>query len=193
MTSPGEGGGAPVVERRVGILGGSFDPPHVGHVMAALYALVTAPLDVVLVIPVFRHPFAKHLTPYEHRLAMCRLAFAELRRVEVAEVERELGGESLTLHTVEHLAATHPDWRLRLVLGTDVVPELPKWHRFDRVRELAPPFFIERAGHATDTTRTRLPEVSSTRIREELRAGRPVNDDVPDAVIAYAKAHGLYR
>lgn len=191
MTSAGDVV-APPRPRRVGILGGSFDPPHVGHVMAALYALLTAPLDAVIVVPVFRHPFAKDLTPFDHRMAMCALAFGDLRNVTVSDVERDLGGESLTLRTVAHLSTAHPEWQLRLILGSDVIPELPKWHRFDRVREIAPPFFIERAGHAGDPDRVRLPEVSSTDVRAALRSGRSVAHDVPDAVIAYVRAHGLY-
>ena len=93
---------------RVAVFGGSFNPPHVGHVLGVVYALSTAPIDEVLVVPVYQHPFAKDLAPFADRLAMCRLAFGWLPRVTVSTVEEELGGESRTLRTVEHLRADHP-------------------------------------------------------------------------------------
>src|SRR6478735_3989939 len=93
--------------RRVAIFGGSFNPPHVAHVLAVVYALSTAPIDEVLVVPVFHHPFSKELASFDERLAMCELALGWIPRVVVSSVERDLGGSSLTLRTVEHLAATH--------------------------------------------------------------------------------------
>ncbi|WP_437736591.1 nicotinate (nicotinamide) nucleotide adenylyltransferase [Sorangium sp. So ce1335] len=132
--------------RRVAIFGGSFNPPHVAHVLAATYAIAVAPIDEVLVVPVYRHPFAKELAPYEHRLAMCHLALGWLPGVSVSTVERELGGESLTLRTLEHLAAEHPGWAMRLLVGADVLPDLPRWHRFDRIEQIAPPIVLGRSG-----------------------------------------------
>lgn len=190
---------------RVGVFGGSFNPPHVAHVLAITYALSVGPLDRVLVVPVFRHPFAKDLTPYEHRLAMCQLAFGWLPRVDVSTVERELGGESLTLKTLEHLAQAHPEWRMRLIVGSDVLPDLPRWHRFDRVAELAEPLVIQRSGAApvadaagrspaSAAARPLLPELSSTEVRElfALRDHAALGALVPREVVAYATEHGLY-
>src|SRR3954453_19837484 len=88
-----EAPGAP----ELAILGGSFDPPHFGHVFLAAYALGSANVERVLVVPVFQHAFAKPLSPFEDRLHMCELAFRDLRRVEVSDLERELGGVSRTL------------------------------------------------------------------------------------------------
>ena len=87
---------------RVAIFGGSFNPPHVAHVLAVTYVLATEDLDEILVVPCFRHPFAKELAPFEDRFAMCELAMAWLPKVTVSRVEQELGGESRTLRTVEH-------------------------------------------------------------------------------------------
>jgi nicotinate-nucleotide adenylyltransferase len=81
---------------------------------------------------------------------MCRLAVEWLPRVEVSPVERELGGESWTLRTLEHFAAAHPGWAMRLLVGADVLPDLPKWHRFDRIAELARPIVLGRAGFNGD-------------------------------------------
>ncbi len=181
---------------RVAVFGGSFNPPHVAHVLAAVYVLSTEPVDEVLVVPVYRHPFAKELAPYEDRLEMCRLAFGWIPRVRVSTVERELGGESLTLRTLEHLRGTFPDWSMRLLLGADVIADLPKWHRFDRISEIASPLFVGRAGVTTEgAPEPILPRISSTEVREAI--GRfdleRVEKLVPREVITYAVRQGLYR
>jgi len=180
--------------RRVGIFGGSFNPPHVAHVLAAAYTLLVAPIDELWVIPVYQHPFSKELAPFEKRLAMCQLAFAGLPGVHVSDVERELGGESRTLRTLEHLQGAHPRWAMRLVIGSDVVADLPKWHQFDRIALLAPPFVLERHGSANRPDRALLPAVSSTEIRDLFRAGRV--DELallmPQTVLDFARSEGLY-
>jgi nicotinate-nucleotide adenylyltransferase len=189
---------------RVAVYGGSFNPPHVGHVLGVVYALSTAPIDEVLVVPVFRHPFAKDLAPYADRVAMCRLALGWLPRVTVSTVEEELGGESLTLRTVEHLGAAHPGWALRLLVGSDVLSDLPKWHRWDRIAELAPPLVMGRAGVEAPPVNVTwvgtpedavLPRVSSSEIREALAAGDvdAVRALVPASVLDHIARRGLYR
>ncbi|MFT3766120.1 MAG: nicotinate (nicotinamide) nucleotide adenylyltransferase [Minicystis sp.] len=190
--------------RRVAIYGGSFNPPHVGHVLGVVYALSTAPIDEVLVVPVFRHPFAKNLAPYPDRLAMCRLALGWIPHVTISTVEEDLGGESLTLRTVEHLLAKHPSWSLRLLVGSDVLADLPKWHRWDRIAALAPPLVMGRAGvEAAEAAVTwvgkpedaMLPRVSSSEIRTALAAGKrgAVQALVPASVLEYIEQKGLYR
>jgi nicotinate-nucleotide adenylyltransferase len=189
----------------VAFFGGSFNPPHVGHVLAVAYARSVFEVDRVFVVPVFRHPFAKELAPYDARLEMCRLALAWIPGVEVSTVERDLGGESLTLRTIEHLVSAHPDWSWRLLIGEDVVGDLPKWHRFDRIAELAPPLVLGRRGAAATEApdaepvgrvgEPLLPRISSTEVREALRSGAldGVRDRVPPPVLAFASARGLYR
>ncbi len=130
------------MRKSVAIYGGSFDPPHVSHVLAAVYALKIGGFDRVLVVPVFEHAFHKQLTPFQHRLRMCELAFAGIDGVEVSPVERDLVTPSLTLRTLEHLASLHPDWSMRLLLGSDVLGEAAKWHAFERISELAPPYVV---------------------------------------------------
>lgn len=76
----------------LGVFGGSFDPPHLAHVMLAAYVLAAYPLDRLLVAPTFRHPLGKQLTDYEHRVKMCELALADLARVEISRIEQEMGG-----------------------------------------------------------------------------------------------------
>ena len=188
---------APAPARRtVAIFGGSFNPPHVGHVLAVAYVLACTEVDACLVIPTYQHPFAKALAPFEDRLEMCRLAFADLARVEVSRVEEELGGESRTVRTLELLHVQHPDWRMRLVVGGDVVHEMDRWWEPDRVRALAPPLVLGRLGVVPPPGHERaphvLPEVSSTAIRAALARGEPVSTLIPRAVEAYVRRRALY-
>jgi nicotinate-nucleotide adenylyltransferase len=184
--------GGPVVA----VFGGSFNPPHVGHVLAVAYVLACVEVDRVLVVPCFRHPFAKALASFQHRVEMCRLAFSDLQRAEISTVEEELGGDSLTVRTLEYLQQKHPDWSLRLVLGGDVVPELPRWTRPDRIVALAKPIILGRAGVSLPpehgSAPTVLPDVSSSSIREALARGESPGPMLPLAVAEYIRAHGLY-
>jgi len=178
------------------IFGGSFNPPHIAHVLAVSYVLATEDADLVAVVPCYQHPFAKELAPFADRFAMCERAMGWLPRTTVLRVEEELGGESRTLRTVQHLAKVHPDWRMRLVLGADVLLEGPRWQGFDRVTELAPPVILGRVGVVTaKAPRAILPEVSSSAIREAISNGRmaEVATLLPRDVLTYIEANRLYR
>jgi nicotinate-nucleotide adenylyltransferase len=199
---------------RVAVFGGSFNPPHVAHVLAVVYALEVAPIDEVLIVPVYQHPFSKELAPFEDRLAMCQAAMGWIPGASISNVEQQLGGDSLTLRTLTHLSQEHPDWVLRLLVGADVLADLPKWHRFDKIAEIAPPIVLGRAGVPADRGRAGamglhaasspaamrapepiLPRVSSTEIRDALRRGdvEAVRPLLPARVLAYIQEHGLYR
>lgn len=184
---------------RVGIFGGSFNPPHVAHVLAVAYVLACCEIDRVLVVPAYQHPFAKSLAPFADRLEMCRRAFEPYAagRVEISAVEEELGGESRTVRTLEHLQAAHPDWQMHLIVGADIVHEMDRWWSPERVRELAPPIVLGRIGVAPavgheDAPRV-LPEVSSTAIRAALAKDESLDNLVPRAVLAWIAERGLYR
>lgn len=179
------------------VFGGSFNPPHLAHVLAVVVLHARFELDRVLVVPTFQHPFAKALAPYEDRLEMCRLAMGWLPRVEVSRIEEELGGESRTLRTIERLRDRHPDHDLRLVMGADIVTESKKWFAFDRIAELAPPIVLGRVGvDYPGAPAPVLPAISSTEVRAALASDAPpaaTLDLVPASVVAYARARGLYR
>lgn len=180
---------------RVAVFGGSFNPPHVAHVLACALVLSVEDVDRLLVVPAYKHPFSKTLAPFDDRAAMCELAMAWMPRVEVSRVEEELGGESRTLRTLESLARAHPDWRLRLVIGADILTEAPRWFGFDVIEKLAPPIVLGRAGfEGADPRAALLPEVSSTRVRDAIARGAwsEVERLVPRAVLAHARARGLY-
>jgi nicotinate-nucleotide adenylyltransferase len=188
------------MRKAVAIYGGSFDPPHISHVLAVVYALKVAAFEQVLVVPVFEHAFHKQLAPFEHRLRLCELSFSGISGALVSPIERELATPSLTLRTLEHLSRVHPDWAMRLLVGSDVLSETSKWHAFERISELAPPYVVARPGYEQpDTHAALLPDVSSTRVRQALATrGTPESAallavSLPHAVLAYVDEHGLYR
>ena len=180
---------------KTAVFGGSFDPPHVAHVLAVTYVLSVADVDEVLVVPCLHHPFAKDLTSFDHRFAMCEHAMGWLPRTRVSRVEQELGGESRTVRTMACLVEKHPETSFRLVIGADVLLEASRWTEFDRVKELAPLIVLGRAGVvAPGAPPAILPDVSSTSIREAIRGGRVagVSHLLARAVLAYVQAQGLY-
>jgi nicotinate-nucleotide adenylyltransferase len=183
------------VASTVAIFGGSFNPPHVAHVLGITWVLATQDVDRLVMIPTFQHPFAKPLAPYASRVRMCELAAGWLPQVTVSRVEEELGGESRTLRTLEHLAALHPDWKMRLVIGGDLVLETDKWFRFDRIAELAPPLVLGRAGfHAPGVPSAAVPSVSSSEVRARVAKGswEELRALVPREVLEYIQAERLY-
>jgi len=104
----------------IALFGGSFDPPHVGHLLAAAYVLATEPVDELWFVPVLQHPLDKPLVaPYEHRVALLERLAADLHRARVSRAEQE-SGEGRTVDLLEWLHRKHPDTRWALVLGTDL-------------------------------------------------------------------------
>lgn len=184
---------------RVAVFGGSFDPPHVAHVLAVSYVLACHELERVVVVPVFEHAFDKDLAPFEHRYELARRAFAWLPGVEVSRIEERLPKPSYTLQTLETLAAENPHFGLRLVVGSDVLHERHNWRSFERIEAIAPLLVLGRAGFPhPDAPPALLPDVSSTRVRELLSSGsedasRELASLLPRRVLAYIREHGLYR
>src|SRR5436305_7074018 len=134
---------------RVALFGGSFNPPHMGHELAALYVLETAPVDELWFVPTFKHAFEKALQPFEDRQHMCELAARALGpRARVSDIERDLGGESRTLRTVRALEARHPEHRFQLVVGADLVGEIDGWWGADELRREVPFIVVGRSGAA---------------------------------------------
>jgi nicotinate-nucleotide adenylyltransferase len=182
---------------RVAVFGGSFNPPHYAHVLAATLVRSMGVVDRVLVVPTFQHAFGKPLAPFGDRAAMCRLAMGWIPGVEVSEIEADLGGDSLTVRTLEHLTKQHPDWALRLVIGADVLQESSKWVAFDRVTALAPPLVLGRMGvrgGGTGEPLPLLPEISSTAVRNFAAEEQwdEVAARVPAEVVKYLRARRLY-
>jgi len=179
----------------IALLGGSFNPPHVAHVMAAWWALATQGVREVWLLPSFRHPFGKQLAPFEDRVEMCRLAVAAVRGAHVCAAEAELAGDPLcgkTARTLEHLRAKHPDLDFALLVGADILPETGTWYRWDRVTELARVVVVGREGFQGGAE-VRLPAISSSQVRQRLGRGEDVSALVPRRVVEYLLQRGLYR
>jgi len=185
---------------RVAVFGGSFNPPHVGHQLLALYVLETAGVDELWFVPTFQHPFHKALETFEDRRAMCERAAEALGpRARVSDVEARLGGASLTLRTVQRLRDDHPGHQFSLVIGSDLVAEIDAWHGIAELRRLVPFIIVQRGGHASapreeGAAPVMMPEISSSEIRAALAAGRSRQTArwIPRRVLDYIAERGLY-
>jgi len=188
---------------RVAVFGGSFNPPHVGHQLAALWVLETAGVDELWLIPTLVHPFDKALAPFEDRFRMCERAALSLGpRVRVSDVEARLGGPSRTLRTIETLMEASPGVAFSLVIGADLVAESSTWYGAERLRQLVPFIVVGRQGRGAaagipaeggaGADPLAIPDVSSTAIRAALAAGRPVGSWLPRRVLEYIREHRLY-
>jgi len=200
----------PVGRLRVGVLGGSFNPPHIGHLILASDAFEALELDRLIVVPANANPLKgpDPLAPRpEQRLEMVKLAFGGDDRFEVSSVEIDRGGLSFMVDTLETLAAEHPGAELVLLVGIDSLETLDRWKQPQRIKELASLAALMRGGlprgaeaaHAeaqksqVEIVTTRRIDVSSTEIRERIAAGLPVKGFVAESVEAYISAAKLYR
>jgi nicotinate-nucleotide adenylyltransferase len=175
----------------IALFGGSFDPPHVGHLLAAAYVLATEPVDELWFVPVYQHPFAKPLIgSYEHRVALCERLASYLPRTKVSRAEQE-SGQVRTVDLLQWLRQKYPDTRWALVLGSDLEAEKPQWKQFERIEQLARMVTVRRAGYGQGGVI--LPEVSSTQVRALLKSGGDVSHLVPRAVLQAIRDAGTYR
>ncbi len=160
----------------LGVFGGAFDPPHLGHALVPTYLRMRELARRVLVVPCADHPLGKDLSPFSTRMALARAAMATHGdAVEVSDVEARLlaerGGPSYTLRMLEAVADEHPDMRVRLVVGSDIEGQVHRWHRWEEIERRFEPIVVPRSGHAPDGCA--LPEVSSTQVRAWLAEGGP--------------------
>ena len=184
---------------RTGILGGTFDPIHLGHLAAARAAMECAGLDRVLVIPTALPP---HRPPAvagaEDRLAMARLAVAGDKRFEVSDVELRRRGASYTVDTLRELRKLYPEDDLFLILGWDAAKLMGSWREPDEVRRLAGVIVVTRPGSGTPATTVEIlcerstPDISGSALRAALRRGERVTGKLPEAVAEYIARNGLY-
>jgi len=187
-----------------GLLGGSFDPVHVGHLIAADRAAEALGLDRVLFVPCARQPL-KATGPVAagaHRRAMLELAVAGHGpfAVDPIELDRAGPGPSYTVDTLRALAARCPGERLVLLLGADAAADLPRWRAVEEVVRLAEVAVLTRPGAPAPArglvrhvVATPAIEVSASEIRARCAAGRSIRYLVPDAVADYIERNGLYR
>jgi nicotinate-nucleotide adenylyltransferase len=179
---------------QVALLGGSFNPPHVGHLLAAHYVRATQGVDEVWLMPTFLHPFGKVTAPFEHRVRMCELLCQDTSGwMKTSRVESEVGKGGRTVDTLEFLLARYPGYRFTLTIGSDILKDLPHWKDFDRIQRMARVVVLHRAGYPADeAVGPPLALVSSTVIRDRLARGELPSDLVPGTVLAYAREHHLF-
>lgn len=195
---------------RLGILGGTFNPPHFAHLVCAQEAHRDLLLDRVVLIParIPPHKRVEHDPGAEHRLAMCRLAAAGDDRLQVSDIELERDGPSFTVDTLTELTNRAPQDELVLILGGDIAAGLPEWKDPERVLDLATVAIAKRRGTTRGAVEEALDQlrggnrarffamprigISSTMLRRRVAAGQPIRYFVPDQVEAYIQRHGLY-
>lgn len=188
---------------RLGVFGGTFDPPHTGHVLVAGDACETLNLDLVLWVPAALQPLkdAPPLAPAPDRRRMVELAIRDDPRFSLDSVELDRGGLSFMVDTLEALAARHPGAKLVLLVGADAWASFDRWRDPVRILTLAEVAVIARAGeqprtvagHTPAVVTARRVDVSSTEIRDRIRRGLPITGFVSDAVREHIAAAGLYR
>jgi nicotinate-nucleotide adenylyltransferase len=186
---------------RLGVLGGTFDPPHVGHLLAASDAFEALELDRLLLVPAASHVFKGQsvgATP-QQRLDMLALLVGDDARFGIDAIEIERQGLSYTVDTLMDLARRYPDAERYFLIGEDLVDQIRTWRSPERIEELAEIIVLSR-GEETQTAKrsfrrlgTRRVDVSSTEIRDRARAGLSLHGFVPDGVAAYIRDAGLYR
>ncbi len=188
---------------RVGILGGTFDPPHNGHIAIANAALGELGLDKVLFIPVGVPPHKPRqiMASSNDRIQMLRLAIENYSHFEISRIEIDRPGPSYTADTLEQLGALYSETELILIIGSDNISEIEGWHEPDRIFGLATiaaanrPGFTPAGKYVRKIIYFEMPpsEISSTLIREQIKAGKSISEFVPPGVGAYITKHGLYR
>ena len=186
---------------RLGVFGGTFDPPHLGHLIAAQELHHQLGLDRLLLMPasVPPHKRDRQVSPAEIRLEMLRAAVVGDERFEVSELELRREGASYTVDTLRELRAEHPDAELFVAIGADQVSELDTWREPDEIAKLATVVAFARSGQAVPSSRrevrrVEVPELhlSSTLIRARVADGEPVRYMVPAAVERIIRRRGLY-
>ncbi|HEY8863433.1 MAG TPA: nicotinate-nucleotide adenylyltransferase [Candidatus Dormibacteraeota bacterium] len=191
---------------RIGVLGGTFDPIHLGHLAAAKAAMECAHLDRVLFVPSAQPPHrAAAQAAAEDRLAMSRLAVDGESHFEVSDIEAKRGGKSFTVDTLEELQRSFPNDHLFLILGWDAARLFRSWHEPDRVSELASIVIVSRGkaqpmpseikGLAPERLiicHVSTPDISGSELRRSISAGESAAGKVSPAVERYIAAHHLY-
>ncbi|MEO6533195.1 MAG: nicotinate-nucleotide adenylyltransferase [Pseudolysinimonas sp.] len=189
--------------RRVGVMGGTFDPIHHGHLVAASEVQQSFDLDEVIFVPTGEPWMKKGVSLAEHRYLMTVIATASNPRFTTSRVDIDRGGITYTIDTLRDLRSQHPDADLFFITGADAVAQIVEWKDVEELWELAHFVAVSRPGHSLSIRG--LPEqgvsslevpalaISSTDCRERVDRGFPVWYLVPDGVVQYISKHRLYR
>ncbi|WP_046178736.1 nicotinate-nucleotide adenylyltransferase [Domibacillus tundrae] len=186
--------------KKVGILGGTFNPPHVGHLIAANEVLHALHLDEIRFMPNSIPPhkrLAGHIAD-EHRLRMAELAIEDNELFEIEKIEIERAGVSYTIDTMRELIKQEPDTSFYFIIGADMIEYLPKWREIDELSRLVTFVGVKRPGYSTETRYPVIlietPEIhlSSTALRKKAASNETLHYLLPEPVIRYIKENGLY-
>jgi nicotinate-nucleotide adenylyltransferase len=189
--------------RRVGVMGGTFDPVHHGHLVAASEVAQSYGLDEVVFVPTGEPTYKSVVTPAEHRYLMTVIATASNPRFTVSRVDIDRGKPTFTIDTLRDIRRERPDAELFFITGADAIAQILSWRDVEELWELAHFVAVSRPGH--DLSVSGLPEqdvsllevpalaISSTDCRDRVRRGFPVWYLVPDGVVQYISKHHLYR
>ncbi len=188
---------------RIGVMGGTFDPIHHGHLVAASEVAQSFGLDEVVFVPTGRPWQKTEVTTSEHRYLMTVIATASNPRFTVSRVDIDRAGPTYTIDTLRDLRAERPDADLFFITGADAVAQILSWRDHDEIWDLAHFVAVSRPGHVLSidglpegkVSRLEIPAlaISSTDCRERVRRGHPVWYLVPDGVVQYIAKHHLYR
>lgn len=190
---------------RLGVLGGTFDPPHVGHLLAASDAFEALSLDRLAFVPAAVPPFKSHSVQAtaDQRLQMLELTIGTDERFEASRLELDRSGLSFTVDTLAELAASNAGVSLFLLIGEDLAAQIASWRDAERIAQLARIVVLSRGDAAEGSAlenavpmirvHSRRVDISSTEIRDRVRGDRPIHGFVTDAVAAFIHASGLYR
>lgn len=186
--------------KKVGILGGTFNPPHIGHLVMANEVLHALQLDEVRLMPNAIPPHKQHradATP-EQRVRMLELFIGETPKLSIEMIELERGGRSYTFETMRALREREPDVQFYFIIGGDSVAELHTWYRIDELVQLVTfvgvnrPGTVAQSAYAVQMVQTPEIDLSSTLLRTRLAAGQSVQYLIHDTVIDYIREEGLY-
>lgn len=178
-------------KRWVGVFGGSFDPPHLGHLMAAIYALKVHEFDEVWFVPAYHHAFGKRLSPFKRRADMCRRLIQEASpKLKVSEIEKSLRSDGRMLLTLQALRRKHPSSYFSLIIGSDLLRERRKWYKFSEIEERFMVFTVPRGKSPSEPFY--VPDISSTDVRRRLRSRRSLANLLTPGVAEYVLSNRLY-
>ena len=188
---------------RIGVMGGTFDPIHHGHLVAASEVAQWFELDEVVFVPTGRPWQKEEVSPSEHRYLMTVIATASNPRFTVSRVDIDRSGPTYTIDTLRDLKALRPDAELFFITGADAIAQILSWRDHDELWDLAHFVAVSRPGHvlntdglpSDDVSQLEIPalSISSTDCRDRVRRGHPVWYLVPDGVVQYIAKHHLYR
>ncbi|GEB94712.1 nicotinate-nucleotide adenylyltransferase [Microbacterium lacticum] len=188
---------------RIGVMGGTFDPIHHGHLVAASEVAQSFDLDEVVFVPTGMPWQKTKVTEAEHRYLMTVIATASNPRFTVSRVDIDRDGPTYTIDTLRDLKAARPDAELFFITGADAIAQILGWRNHDELWELAHFVAVSRPGHvlsteglpSEDVSQLEVPAlaISSTDCRARVREGNPVWYLVPDGVVQYIAKHHLYR